>query len=91
MSRKSEVLKAVRDFIRQPYAWPGGYPLFLVMRDNEAMCKDCVKDNYRLISKATHEQDSSGWEAECVAVNWEDDDLTCSNCNHKIECTYSDN
>ena len=73
----------------QGYAWPGGYPVFLVLRDGNVLCPACVKDNLRAIVQGTHER-SSGWDAEAADINWEDEDLCCDNCGKRIEAAYTD-
>lgn len=77
----------------QGYAWPGGYPVFLVMRDGDTLCPACVRSNLRLIVQGTHDRRprwSSGWEAEAADINWEDPNLTCNNCGKRIESAYTD-
>lgn len=83
---RNEILVQVREFIRQPYAWPGGYPKFLLMADGEALCKKCAKSEYRLISNATRDNDKTGgWMAYGIDINYEDDSLYCAHCSGKIE------
>jgi len=78
----------VKQFIRQPYAWPGGYPLFAITADGGCLCKDCVKDNAKQIIKDTRTNYQSGWTVMAVTVNWEDTDLVCDNCGRSIEAAY---
>jgi len=78
----------VKDFIRQPYAWPGGYPLFAITADGGYLCKDCVKANAKLIIGSTRRNLADGWAVLAVTVNWEDTDLVCDNCGKSIEAVY---
>lgn len=87
---RNETLVQVREFIRQPYAWPGGYPKVLIMTDCCYLCVKCAKDNYRLISDATRNNLRDGWQAAGVQINWEDTDGECANCNAKIESAYGE-
>lgn len=87
MNRKLESVKSV---IRNPYAWPGGYPRFVVMSDGEALCPACAKSEFRLIARATIDVDRSGWAAEGDSINWEDGELYCAHCNDRIESAYSE-
>lgn len=87
---RNEKLVQVREFIRQPYAWPGGYPQYLVMSDGECLCQTCAKENYRLISGATRDNLRDGWQAEGVDINWESDSLYCAHCNKQIESAYGE-
>lgn len=42
-----EMVEQVKDFIRQPYAWPGGYPKILLMSDGGTICPACARGNLR--------------------------------------------
>jgi hypothetical protein len=68
------------------YAWPGLYPVHYIAYDGEAICPACVTKERKLIMRSTAEQDRSGWHIEGMQVNWEDTNLTCANCDKKIEC-----
>jgi len=80
----------VKQFIRQPYAWPGGYPLFAIAADGGCLCKDCVKDNAKLIIGATRNGFEKDWAVVAVECNWEDEELVCDNCGKPIEAAYCD-
>ena len=78
----------VADFIRSPYAWPGGYPLFAVTSDGASLCHKCCKDNYRQIRESMRDHSSDGWRVDAVDVNWEDADMLCDDCGNVIESAY---
>ena len=80
----------VKEFIRQPYAWPGGYPLFAITDDGGALCKDCCRSEFRNIVDSIHTDCSDGWKVEAITVNWEDGDLACDHCAEHIESAYAD-
>ncbi len=82
--------KHVKDFIRQPFAWPGGYPMFAICNDGGCLCRHCVKDNAKLIIRATRDDDSSGWNVPAIDVNWEDTSLYCDHCGELIESAYGE-
>lgn len=83
--------KQIKQFIRQPHVFPGGYPQFLVMQDDACLCHTCVKSNAKLIIKQTRRPESNtGWCAERVDVNWEDIMLTCDECGADIEPAYGE-
>ena len=73
----------------QSYAWPGGYPIYFIMQDGEAMCPSCVTRNKKLINEAYADRDVQ-WNVVSSSVNYEDTDLYCCNCNAKIEAAYAD-
>ena len=82
--------KTLSDRISEKYAWPGGYPLFLVMKDGEPLCMDCAAKNEELILRATNDGYEEDWIAAGVDVNWEDTNLFCCNCNERIESAYGE-
>jgi hypothetical protein len=84
----SETLRRVRHAARSKYAWPGGYPLAVVMNDGESICTDCAKRNYKLISISTRGAYGDNWDAAGVEINYEDQHLTCAHCDKPIECAY---
>ena len=74
------------------YAWPGGYPVYAVMADGEALCPRCVRESVRLILAATHTLEPASWDDWRLAgaqVNWEDSDLYCAHCGNPIEAAYT--
>lgn len=85
--------KQVKDFIRMPYAWPGGYPLFAITADGGCLCKDCVKENAKIIIAATrqdHIYTERDWAVVAIETNWEDETLTCDHCGKSIESAYGE-
>ena len=80
----------VREAIRDKYAWPGGYPLYIVMEDGEALCVECGKQEYRLLAEASRDKDRSGWRPEAPEINYEDPDLYCCHCSTRIESAYAE-
>lgn len=62
---------------RESYAWPGGYPLFYISKQNNICCPEC----------ANREVDQSD-EIIAMDINYEDDDLYCDDCGKKIESAY---
>ena len=73
----------------QSYAWPGGYPIYFILQDGEAICPACVSRNRKLINEAFADHDPQ-WNVVSSCVNYEDDSLYCCHCNEKIESAYGD-
>jgi hypothetical protein len=90
MKQSTNTLQSVRAFARQPYAFPGGYPIILIMVDGETICAKCARDNYRLISDATRNNSRDGWQAAGTDIHWEGEPLNCANCNATTESAYGD-
>ena len=73
------------------YAWPGGYPIYFIASDGEALSFDTVKENYREVLYAMkYFGDFSGWNVVGYDINWEDDYLTCAHTGDKIESAYGE-
>ncbi|RLF27033.1 MAG: hypothetical protein DRN14_05915 [Thermoplasmata archaeon] len=66
------------------YCTLGGYPIFYVSDNGNAICPDCVQED----------QDLDKEEQElCITghvVNWEDASLFCDQCNKRIESAYAE-
>lgn len=78
-------IEAAKLVARERYAWPGGYPLVLVMSDGETLCPDCVARNFREIARATRDGDRSGWAAEGYQVEEAPEaDVSCAHCRRVI-------
>ena len=80
----------VREAVRQKYAWPGGYPMFLIMADSEAICMACARKEWENIARATRYPDYIDKQWQCIGaeVNWEDTTLYCAHCSELIESAY---
>jgi hypothetical protein len=85
-----ETLRAVKQAIRQPYAWPGGYPLYVVMADGEALSCDAARQEWKSIAFATLHGLRDGWRALGVDVNWEDTALYCAHTGERIPSAYGE-
>ena len=72
------------------YAWPGGYPLYFVASDGEALSFESVRENYAQCARAIHTPGcgASGWRIVGCAVNWEDNMLLCAHSGELIESAY---
>ena len=86
--RTFAVLDQIRDAVRQKYAWPGGYPLALLMSDGECLCMDCARKEWKNVFRSTFNNDLDGWQASCSFINWEDQDAVCAHCYGAIDYAY---
>ena len=82
--------KSVRDAIRSPYVWPGGYPVYTVLSDGAMLCPECARENYRKIAWETRNHVDGGWQAAGVQVLWETEGQpeTCGHCYRELESAY---
>lgn len=74
-----EKIAAIRDSRGKlpSYAWPGGYPLYYILKDTNIVCPDCANK----LPKG---------EVELADVNWENCDLYCDECGDRIESAYAE-
>lgn len=75
-----------------PYAWPGGYPRYLLMGDGGCLCMKCaVTEGPSILREmAISFGADAAWQAVAFDINWEDENLYCDNCNEPIESAYGD-
>jgi|LakMenEpi03Aug12_release.lakeMendotaPanAssembly.Ray.scaffolds.fasta_scaffold788291_4 hypothetical protein len=87
-----ENLQTIKEAIRSKYAWPGGYPLFLICADGEALSIDAARDNWREIC-AAHMRNGffdKQWQIAGVSINYEDSQLYCAHTGNRIESAYGE-
>ncbi len=84
-----ETGKELRATLRAgPYAWPGGYPLFIGSSTGESAHFECVKEN---LSSIIHDlRHSHRFGPMYCEINYENTELYCDHCNKKIESAYGD-
>ena len=86
-SPQRESARNAYSLAKNPYAWPGGYPMYGIMEDGDSMCHECARSERANIYDAA---ERDGWRMVAVGVNWEDDHLICCNCGNKIESAYGE-
>jgi len=78
-------LKQVKDAIRQKYAWPGGYEIFLITSDGGVLCCPCARKEYRQIVWDRINKQSTGWNVAGIDATCNvDEPGTCSHCSASI-------
>lgn len=92
--RTHREIRSVADFkatVRNGgFAWPGGYPMYLICSDGAALCFACARKEARHIIPAIDRKDGSGWRVVATDINYEDNDLWCDNCSQQIESAYGE-
>ncbi len=93
----AEILRQVKQAIRDGgWAWPGCYPLYVVMADGEAMSISSAKENWKLVCAGTLYQASNPgyraqqWAAAGVDINYEDPHMVCCHSGERIESAYAE-
>ena len=92
MFEKTQIEKArrLKETIRHPYAFPGGYPLALLCDDGGTLCVSCARFEFESVLFSTLHNASDGWTIEDSFVNWESNDLHCAHCGQQIESAYGE-
>ncbi len=72
------------------YAWPGGYQLYFITTDGEALCFDCVRSEYYQCAYSVRHKINDGWRIIGCTTNDEDPNLYCAHCNRRIPSSYGD-
>ena len=74
-----------------PWAWPGGYPLFFVTSDGEALSFRSAEQEQETISEAIAEgRKDDSWFVIGVEINYEDAELYCCHSGERIESAYAE-
>jgi hypothetical protein len=77
---------AARIVRREKYAWPGGYPLALVLTDGALLCPACVAAEFSQVSYAHRHRINDGWRPAGLAVLYDaQDDGASETCAHCYE------
>lgn len=85
-----EILRDVKRAIREPYAWPGGYPLYVVMADGESLSVAAAREQWAQIVRSTLQRSRDGWASAGVDVNWEDAEMICAHTGEPIASAYGE-
>jgi hypothetical protein len=81
MTTTLDVKRAIRD----KYAWPGGYELYLVCSDGGVLCTACGRKEWRSIAYAMHHNLSDGWRVAGIGcTDTDESDVTCDHCGRTI-------
>ena len=89
MTKQGDLIIGVKQVAKDHFAWPGGYPLYLIMADGYCLCATCTEKNLGLIVSNTVSQLDEQWQAIAQAINWENENLYCAHCDELIEAAYS--
>lgn len=91
MSYRRYKWKTIKDAVRNKYAWPGGYPLYLITGDGDALSIDAARHNWRLVCSARIRGDKTdSWYIVDADINYEDQNLYCAHSGERIEFAYGE-
>ena len=79
-------VNALKDVIRHPYAFPGGYERVLVTTDGGVVCHRCAKEEYYTMLHSTRAGYRDGWDVEGDTVVYTNEDkfYVCDHCGREI-------
>lgn len=66
-----EKVNALKNMVREPFAWPGAYEKIAVMKDGELLCRKCIRENFRQILRDTKDDGRTGWEFHSITLDCE--------------------
>jgi len=72
--------------ILESHAWPGGYPILYLDRENSAMCPACA---IRCDDEETAERHPE-FVPVAAFIHWEGQPITCDDCGNEIESAYGE-
>lgn len=81
-------IEALKDYIREPFAWPGGYLKILLLADGSVICADCARDNFREIVRDTKNWKRGTSAVEYVGIEYEQEEdcpLLCDECSREVD------
>lgn len=73
-----------------PYAWPGGYPLFLITSDGATISFEGARKKFRSIVASIRANASDGWRVVGCDINYEDASMYCEVTGNRIESAYAE-
>jgi hypothetical protein len=86
-------LQEIKTALRNgPYAWPGGYPLFFISTEGDALSFEAVRKNWREVCRShlNMQGGESNWHLISCEANWEDPNLICAETNERIPSAYAE-
>lgn len=79
-------MKIVKDIIRQPYTFPGGYEKVAFTKDGGLLCHACLKECYYTVAHSTLHSIDDGFLVIGVMLNdmFENNEY-CNSCNKNLD------
>ena len=68
----------------------GGYPLYFLTDDMNALSFESVRDNFRTIADSIATDLRDGWKVIACEINYEDGDLYCAHSDKRIPSAYAE-
>ena len=84
MNTTRQRINILKDIIREPFAWPGGYEKIAFMNDGGLVCYKCLKEEYQNVLHSTKFEYQDGWEVVGVVLSNELENCSCDHCNRSL-------
>jgi hypothetical protein len=78
------ILPTNNDGTLASYAWPGGYHIFYLDRENSVLCPDCANNSHQ------DPDEVPKFKPIVADINYEDPTLYCDHCGNRIGSAYDD-
>lgn len=69
-------MQELKNYVRHPYAWPGGYEIAFITDDGGILCHDCVRKNFKEVLWSTKHAQNDGWRIVGYAMEAVDPETT---------------
>jgi hypothetical protein len=66
------------------YAWPGGYPILYLDKDNSILCPNCANDSDK------DGAELPDFKPSAYFIHWEGSSIFCDYCSDEVESAYGD-
>lgn len=79
-------INRLKEVIRTPFAFPGGYEKALLTTDGGVICHKCAKSEYSNILHSTRGEYSDGWQVSAIFLADEcDGSVICDHCSTDLK------
>jgi len=83
MKTNAKNIELLKDIIRHPYAWPGGYERAAIMSDGGRVCWRCLREEYYNVLHSTKYQYADDWDVVGEIVIYEPESY-CAHCGREL-------
>jgi hypothetical protein len=73
-----------------PYAWPGGYQMYLITSDGETLSFEAAIAEYYQLAYSWRHKLNDGWRVVGCDINYEDTEMVCCHTGKPIRAAYGD-
>lgn len=83
--------KEIKEALRHPYTFPGGYTLAFFTYAGDQLCPACIRANWReVIARTKYGDPPAAERIEYITVRWEGPPNECGQCGKELPSEYGD-